>query len=79
MTPRLPVALLILACVLPAVASQNQPAVSKPRQSEPAGLDLLHRMQDALGGANRIAAVRDFEETAGTYAICAALVFLNTC
>ena len=63
MTPRLPVALLILACVLPAVASQNQPAVSKPRQSEPAGLDLLHRMQDALGGANRIAAVRDFEET----------------
>jgi len=31
--------------------------------SEPGGLRLLHRMQDALGGATRIAAVHDFEET----------------
>jgi len=27
------------------------------------GLDLLHRMQQALGGANKIAAIRDYEET----------------
>ena len=59
---RLSVALLTVACVLPAMASQNQPAAARPRQSEPAGLGLLHRMQDALGGANQIAAVRDFEE-----------------
>src|SRR5690348_3744410 len=27
------------------------------------GLDLLHRMQTALGGAERIAAIRDFEQS----------------
>lgn len=62
-TSRPCVALLVLAGVLLALASQNQPARAMPRQSEPAGLGLLHRMQEALGGANRIAGVRDFEET----------------
>jgi hypothetical protein len=31
--------------------------------STPEGLRLLHHMQDALGGADRIAAIRDYEET----------------
>jgi hypothetical protein len=34
-----------------------------PQRSTSAGLQLLHVMQDALGGADKIAAVRDFEET----------------
>jgi hypothetical protein len=33
-----------------------------PPVSSPEGLRLFHKMQDALGGADRIAAVRDFEE-----------------
>lgn len=41
--------LLISLCVCSSVFSQD-------------GLPLFHKMQDALGGANRIAAVRDFEE-----------------
>jgi hypothetical protein len=57
------VALLVLACVLPAGAFQDQSARPTPPQSEPGALTELHRMQDALGGAKRIAAVRDFEET----------------
>jgi len=36
---------------------------SQPSQSSPEGLRLLHKLQDALGGAKRIAAVLDFEET----------------
>lgn len=32
-------------------------------QSTPDGLSVLHRMQDALGGADPIAAIRDYEET----------------
>jgi hypothetical protein len=34
-----------------------------PAISEDAGVALLHKMQAALGGAEKIAAVRDFEET----------------
>ena len=37
-------------------------ASASPR-STPEGLQLLHEMQNALGGAKKIAAVRDFEET----------------
>lgn len=34
-----------------------------PQRSTPEGLLLLHKMQDGLGGAKNIAAIRDFEET----------------
>jgi len=33
-----------------------------PPRSTPEGLALLHTVQDALGGANRIAAIRDYDE-----------------
>jgi len=36
---------------------------SPPRVSTPEGLRLLHKMQAALGGADKIAAIRDYEET----------------
>lgn len=54
-TAKLCEACLVLASFLPALASGNL--------STPEGLLLLHKMQDALGGAKRIAAVRDFDET----------------
>ena len=56
------VAVLVLASFLPVFASENLPQES-PRRSTQEGLLLLHKMQDGLGGAKRIAAVRDFEET----------------
>jgi hypothetical protein len=34
-----------------------------PRTSTPEGLQLLRKMQTALGGAEKIAAIRDYEET----------------
>lgn len=60
---RLYVAVLLLAAVLPAFAFENLPPQASPRQSEPDGLRVLHRLLNALGGAKQIAAVRDFEET----------------
>jgi hypothetical protein len=54
---------LVLSCVLPALASENRPSQAPPQRSTPEGLHLLHKLQDALGGAKRIAAVRDYEET----------------
>jgi hypothetical protein len=39
-----------------AVSSDESPVSSRE------GLQLFHRMQDALGGADRIAAIRDFEQ-----------------
>jgi len=57
------IALLVVASVLRAFVSGNRPAQASPTGFESNGLLLLHRLQDALGGANRIAAVRDFEET----------------
>jgi hypothetical protein len=55
------VAFLIVASVLSAGAPENQsPQTSKSSQD---GLTLLHKLQDALGGAQRIADVRDYEET----------------
>jgi len=50
----------ILITVLPVLAWQrDQPATTQSRD----GLELLHKLQKALGGAKRIANVRDFEET----------------
>jgi hypothetical protein len=54
------VAPFVLASFLAACSSQNLP--SQPA-SRPDAETLLHKLQDALGGATRIAAVRDFEET----------------
>jgi len=55
------------ACVVMAMACasipSSLPAQAGSRSSTPQGLQLLHRMQDALGGADRIAAIRDYEET----------------
>jgi hypothetical protein len=36
---------------------------ASPRTSTPEGLQLLRKMQTALGGAEKIAAIRDYEET----------------
>jgi hypothetical protein len=54
-------AVLVVATVLAAFASANLSAQTS--RSTPEGLVLLHKVQDALGGAKRLAAVRDFEET----------------
>ncbi len=55
------------ACVVAAIAcagvSSVAPAQTESQSSTRQGLQLLHRMQDALGGAERIAAIRDYEET----------------
>jgi hypothetical protein len=57
------IAFLVLASVLHAFAAGPLPPQASPRQSEPDGLRLLHQLQNALGGAKQIAAIRDFEET----------------
>lgn len=51
-------ALLICLCV-----SVQTPAQSAPQKSSPDGLLLLHKMQKALGGAEKIAAIHDYEES----------------
>src|SRR5256885_16661460 len=47
------------ALLLSAVAAPSQ---TSAQASTPEWLQLLHRMQAALGGADRIAAIRDYEE-----------------
>jgi len=59
---RVCVAWLVLASVLTAVAAQKEPSRPSTERSSQEGLSLLHRMQDGLGGATRIAAVRDLDE-----------------
>src|SRR4051812_19254724 len=51
---------LLTTLAVPAKSLRSQAA---PRRSTQEGLLLLHTMQDSLGGAGRIAAIRDFEET----------------
>jgi hypothetical protein len=51
--------LVMFPCGCPA---QTLTPLAAPQPSSPDGLRLLHGMQEALGGAKRIAAVRDFEE-----------------
>src|SRR5215468_10855056 len=48
----------------PGLAASLTLAITMAGLSED-GPALLHKMQDALGGAEKIAAVRDFEETQG--------------
>ncbi len=55
------VAFLAVATFLTAFASEK--LSSHTSRSTQEGLLLLHKLQDALGGAKRIAAVRDFDET----------------
>ncbi len=45
-------------CVSEGIRSQTLPQTSSPE-----GLQLLHKMQAALGGAEKIAAIYDYEET----------------
>ena len=60
--PNRPAAFLVLAGLISVFSSQNLLSQAPPQPSSPEGLRLLHKMQEALGGAKRIAAVRDFEE-----------------
>jgi hypothetical protein len=55
------IVVLVVASLLAVFASEN--LWSQHSQSTPEGLSLLNKLQNALGGATRIAAVRDFEET----------------
>src|SRR5262249_17065941 len=52
----------VLGSILPALATEGL-AQRLTQASTPEGLRLLHKLQDALGGAKRIAGIRDFEET----------------
>src|SRR5262245_60804206 len=42
---------------------QKSPSQTLPHTSTAEGLQLLHKMQTALGGAEKIAAIHDYEET----------------
>lgn len=55
------VALATVACVILAVTPPSVQA--RAATSTPDGRRLLHKMQDALGGASRIAGIHDYEET----------------
>lgn len=63
MSLRLCVALVTVATFLPALGSRAVRGQTSAQPSTPAGLMLLHRLQDSLGGARRIAAVLDIDET----------------
>jgi len=56
-------ACIVLVSFLPVFVSNNLPPQASSERSTREGLLLLHKMQDALGGAKRIAAVHDFDET----------------
>jgi hypothetical protein len=55
--------LVLMGLLLPAFASDGSPSRALPQPSTQDGLQLLHKMQNALGGATRIAAIHDYEET----------------
>jgi hypothetical protein len=61
-TPRLVGTAMLSAFFLCPYASVQAPAQSSPISSQE-GLQLLHKMQSALGGADKIAAIQDYEET----------------
>ena len=53
----------IAVAMVCAIVPSSARAQKASQSSTPQGLELLHHMQDALGGAERIAAIRDYEET----------------
>ena len=55
---------ILSAFVLCLCGSGQAPAEGTPQTSSQDGLLILHKMQTALGGADKIAAIRDYEETA---------------
>src|SRR5436190_24049919 len=62
-TAMLRVACLVLASGLAASGPQTPSPAASTAGSTKEGLDLLHTMQDGLGGAKNIAAIRDLDET----------------
>jgi hypothetical protein len=56
----------ILASIILASLFLAESVFSESPVSSPEGLRLFRRMQEALGGADRIAAVRDFEQQVRT-------------
>src|SRR5215831_1593190 len=54
---------LILPALLTFCLEQRVLSQKLPQASTPEGLKLLHKMQTALGGAEKIGAIRDYEET----------------
>src|SRR5262249_48207527 len=57
---------LVLASAVPVLsllASENPTPPPPPARSTAEGLLLLHRMQEGLGGAEKLASIRDMEET----------------
>ena len=54
------VVLILSALCFPRVSAQAPAPAAKSSRD---GLQLLHKMQNALGGAEKIAAIRDYEET----------------
>jgi len=60
---KLCIALITVATFLPGSGSQAVRGQMPAQRSTPAGVALLHRLQDSLGGAKRIAAVSDIDET----------------
>lgn len=61
--PRLWAASLSVAAALWLGAAHRAQSQGSRQQSTPGGLLLLRKMQAALGGAEKIAAIRDYEET----------------
>jgi hypothetical protein len=62
-TAKLCLVCFLLASLLPGFALENLPPQVSSEGSTREGLLLLHKMQDSLGGAKRIAAVHDLDET----------------
>jgi hypothetical protein len=62
-TARFAFAILLSALLLHPYRAVQSPSTQSSQTSSPEGLRLLHKMQTALGGADKIAAIRDFEET----------------
>jgi hypothetical protein len=60
---RLVVGTFLIAFTIMPSASGQSPADSSSQKSSPNGLQLLHKMQKALGGEERLAAIQDYEET----------------
>jgi hypothetical protein len=62
-TLRFVVTAMLSALFLCLCASSRTPGQAPPQTSSQEGLQLLHKMQSALGGAEKIAAIHDYEET----------------